>query len=129
MKKKRVLTYLTPNERAALDEFVRRLRTKYADQVVLVRLFGSKARGDFGAESDVDVLVVMKGDDRWLYWNAIVDTTADILLDYDVVISALILDENNVHWLAQNHAPILGSITREGSDLWTSQRGPQSRPA
>jgi len=45
MKKKRCLDYLTPNERAALDEFVRRLQAKYADQVLLVRLFGSKAHG------------------------------------------------------------------------------------
>jgi len=44
------LRHLNSREKAALSEFVARLREKYADQVVLVVLFGSKVRGDFDVE-------------------------------------------------------------------------------
>jgi len=41
------LRHLTSREKAALSEFVARLRGKYADEIVLVTLLGSKVRGDF----------------------------------------------------------------------------------
>ena len=45
----------------ALDDFAGRLRRRFEGRVGQVRLFGSYARGDFHAESDVDVLVVVHG--------------------------------------------------------------------
>src|SRR5712692_4665874 len=56
----KTLRHLTRNERKALDEFVRELCKRYTDELVLVRLFGSKARGNFDEESDVDVLAVVQ---------------------------------------------------------------------
>ena len=56
------LPHLSDNEWAALDAFVSRLREHYSDQLVRVVLFGSKARGDSDAESDLDVLIVHPGD-------------------------------------------------------------------
>jgi methylmalonyl-CoA mutase cobalamin-binding subunit len=44
------LSHLTSREKAALSEFVARLREKYADEIMLVMLFGSKVRGDFDEE-------------------------------------------------------------------------------
>ncbi len=51
---------LTPNERASLAAFVDRLRQRYGDNLLRVRLFGSKARGDAHEESDFDLLVVLR---------------------------------------------------------------------
>jgi predicted nucleotidyltransferase len=50
---------LTPED-PALDEIVRRLVASY--QPLEVYLFGSKARGDFGPDSDYDLLVVVPDD-------------------------------------------------------------------
>ena len=50
---------LTPDD-AALDEIVRRLVASY--QPLEVYLFGSKARGDSGPDSDYDLLVVVPDD-------------------------------------------------------------------
>ena len=47
--------------RAALDEARRRLDALYGDRLVRVVLYGSQARGDAHDDSDVDVLVVLKG--------------------------------------------------------------------
>ncbi|MFQ5874904.1 MAG: hypothetical protein ACE5JL_14060 [Dehalococcoidia bacterium] len=46
------LRYLSKSERAALEEFIARLREHYADEVVHVILFGFKVRGNFDEESD-----------------------------------------------------------------------------
>ncbi len=58
--RRNALAHLTPKERAALEELITRLREKYRDHLVRVILFGSKVRGDFDAESDIDLMTVFK---------------------------------------------------------------------
>ena len=120
------LRYLTGREKAALSEFVARLRERYADEIVLVTLFGSKVRGDFDEESDLDVLVVVEGNDRWPYWHEITDLTSDLLLDYEVNMSALVFDEEHYHWLAEHRTPIFSNTVREGVPVWMKKRGESS---
>ena len=52
------LPYLTDRERKSLARFLERLEAECGDRVQRVVLFGSRARGDHDAESDVDLLVV-----------------------------------------------------------------------
>jgi len=80
------LRHLTGQEKAALSEFVARLRERYADEVALVMLFGSKVRGDFDEESDLDVLVVVESD-GWRFHREISFIGSRVSLDYDVNIS------------------------------------------
>lgn len=66
-----------------MSEFIARLREKYADKVVLVVLFlfGSKVRGDFDDESDLDVLVVIESD-GWRFHREISFIGSRVSLDY-----------------------------------------------
>jgi len=114
------LGYLTSREKAALSEFVARLREKYADQVVLVTLFGSKVRGDFDEESDLDVLVVVKDGD-WRLRDEVALTAFEPMLEYDVVITSLVIDLEHYQWLRQYRAPLYRNIRAEGLDLWASR--------
>ena len=120
------LRYLTSRERTALSEFVARLRGKYADEIVLVTLFGSKVRGDFDEESDLDLLVVVEGNDRWPYWRAITDLTSDLLLDYEVNMSALVFDEEHYQWLMEHRTPIYNNTTGKGVLVWMRKRDESS---
>jgi predicted nucleotidyltransferase len=120
------LSHLTGQEKAALSEFVARLREKYTDEVVLVVLFGSKVRGDFDEESDLDVMVVVEGNDRWPYWHEITDLTSNLLLDYEVNISALVFDDEHYRWLVEHRAPIYSNTTGEGVPIWTKKHGEPS---
>ena len=52
---------MTPPLQSALDEARERLAALYGDRLRRVVLFGSQARGDAGPDSDVDVLVVLRG--------------------------------------------------------------------
>jgi len=55
---------MTAEERAILHELRRELATLYGDRLEQLVLFGSRARGDADVASDMDLLVVLKGDMR-----------------------------------------------------------------
>ena len=55
---------LTPTEQAWLDEYRQTLARDYPGLVDDILIFGSKARGDAGPDSDLDVLVVLGEADR-----------------------------------------------------------------
>ncbi len=111
------LPYLTSNERAGLVALVDCLRQRYGDDLLRVVLFGSKARGNFDAESDLDVLVVVRNDDYWGCWREITDLTTRLLLETGVNISALVRDEVSYQWWVSHRAPIYNSIQREGVEV------------
>ena len=120
------LSYLTSREKAALSEFVARLRARYADEVMLVVLFGSKVRGDFDEESDVDVLVVVQNGD-WRFRDEVALTAFEPMLEHDIVITPLVIDLEHYQWLRRYQAPLYRNIRSEGVDLWT--RTPASSSA
>ena len=115
---------LTTREQAALAALVDRLRQRYGDDLLRVVLFGSKARGDFDAESDLDVLVVVRAKDYWSCWREITDLTTQLLLETGVNLSALVRDETRYQWWAVHHAPIYNSIQRDGVEVWTRHSEP-----
>src|SRR3972149_3240951 len=120
----RKLAHLTEHERQALAELVERLRQRYGDDLLRVVLFGSKARGDFDEESDLDVLVVVKhipDESYWQHRSEIVENTYDLELKHDVVFSLLVLDEERSEERRQWNLLINRNIEHDGIDLWTSQ--------
>ena len=116
-------SHLTSNERAALDAYVARLREQYGDRLVRVVLFGSKARGDSDAESDLDVLVVLNDGD-WRFRDEVALAAYEPMIEQGVVLSPLVVDVADYAWWQEHHAPIYRSISMEGIDLWTKQPSP-----
>jgi len=119
----RLPSHLTPNERVALMTLVDRLHQRYGEDLLRVVLFGSKARGDFDDESDLDVLIVvrMPDDNYWRHWNEIVTTTYDLELTYSVVFSFIIKDEPEYALMRQWNLLLNRNIEQDGIELWTSQ--------
>jgi predicted nucleotidyltransferase len=77
-------------KQALIQEFVRRMRRHYGERLEKVVLYGSYARGDFHAESDIDFLVILR-DEEWSTSNEvrdIVDETYELALEQSVPISA-----------------------------------------
>lgn len=80
---------LTDTERAAVREAARILKDQFPVEEIV--LFGSKARGDFDAESDIDLLVLTSREVHWQERHAMIDSIYELELDRDVFMSLLIL--------------------------------------
>ena len=51
-----------PDEREWLKDFRDALQTRYADAITRAVLFGSRARGDWNEDSDIDVLMIVRNE-------------------------------------------------------------------
>jgi predicted nucleotidyltransferase len=120
---RRRLKHLAPNEWAALEELVDRLYRQYEDDLQRVVLFGSKARGDFDEESDLDVLIILKLPQAgyWRRWREIVRIASDLDLEFNVILSLLIRDEVDYAQMQQWDLLIHRNIHQDGVELWTLQ--------
>lgn len=107
------LSHLTATEQAAIAEYIAHLRHHFADHVQAVTLFGSKARGDAHAESDLDLLVVVDVETNQLRTN-IWHIAADIGLAYNLVLSARIFSQTRWEEMARLRLPLYRAIMAEG---------------
>lgn len=103
---------LSPDERSAIGDVVAILRERFP--VTRVVLFGSKARGDSDAESDIDLLVLTSREVSSAEKDAIVDALFDTQLARRVVLSPLIVPEAQWKSALWRVMPIHGQIEREG---------------
>ncbi len=55
---------LTPEEHAWLESYQRALAERFPGLIEEMVVFGSKARGDAGPDSDLDVMVILRQGDR-----------------------------------------------------------------
>ena len=79
-------------------------------------LFGSRARGDYGEESDVDVAILVRGLTREMK-RRILDKIAEIELEYLLPISVLIFSQDEFDHLKKRERRIALDIERDGIPL------------
>ncbi|HEX9972849.1 MAG TPA: nucleotidyltransferase domain-containing protein, partial [bacterium] len=79
---------LTHVEKNALKDVQKILTQKYRDNLIVLKLFGSKARGDSQRYSDIDLLAVVEKD-SWQASDKMSDDIFDIMekYNYELLIS------------------------------------------
>lgn len=107
---------LTTNERQALEHFKTALQTLLGDNLVSLRLFGSRARGEGTAESDLDVLVLLRRKDDVLC-RSIVEAALEADLTYDTNLAPTILTVSEYEQNAEYQTPFYRNVEREGLPL------------
>ena len=95
-----------------LEEFKKEIEKLYGDRLKQIILYGSHARGDFTEESDIDLLIVLKGKvvpgkeiDR------MIDIITEINLKYGALISVYPVSEEDYEKV---NSPLLINVRREG---------------
>ena len=108
------MTY-EPKEREILDQVVAALHGHYGERLSRVVLFGSRARRDHAADSDFDVLVVLKGPiDRSVEREALGNIIYPLDFENDSVVFCLAVDEQRYE---REQSPLLMNVRKEGVAL------------
>ena len=98
-----------------LREIVSCYRELFGDAVEGVYLYGSYARGEQDAQSDVDLVAVVHGDRQSLQHKllGLWDRSAELSLDYDLVISPTVVPYDEFQRY-RDSLPYYRSIASEG---------------
>lgn len=112
-------------ERVASDPIVRRFLERIApvhDQLIELRLFGSRARDDWRPDSDYDILVVVEARVQSL-GDSLYEAVQDVLLDTGSLISLKILTRAQFERLGAIPTPLLANVNKEGIPLGLHNAG------
>lgn len=110
------LSYLTKIEKKALQEFKKKITQKLAGEILDLKLFGSKIRGDYKKTSDIDILVVLKHPDRKSR-DIIYQAATDLLLKYNLDLSVKIFSKKEYQQRLKLQIPFFLIIEKEGISL------------
>jgi predicted nucleotidyltransferase len=104
---------LPPDVRAAVDAFRASLQDRFGARVREVRLFGSRARGEARADSDVDLLVLVDG----LTWREaieVIDLGTDEELRSGVLLAPLPHATAEFQQLCDRETSFACAVRRDG---------------
>lgn len=100
----------------AVKSFAKRMKDEHGKNVEDIIVYGSFARGEAGAESDVDILIIWTGDlSKGREYAAELATEA--LCDYGVVISPKVVSPKNYREMRRAELPFIQNVEVEGIKL------------
>ncbi len=105
---------LNVEERSALSRVTQTLRERFGAREII--LYGSAARGQMDAESDIDLLVVLPSLD-WETQKAISDVCFDAGLQCDRLISTGCYTVDEIEHSPLQSSPLVRTARREGQPL------------
>ena len=104
-----------PEIEALLDDFNQRLEALYGERLIEVVLFGSVARGEDTPESDVDVLVVLRGPvDHYAESEPLSKIMVDLMARYGEFVVPVVMSESTFR---AGDWPLLTNVRAEGVSL------------
>ena len=103
---------LNKEEAEVLEEFKRRVQEQFSGELVNMLVFGSKARGDATQESDIDVIVISRSDDKKLAKD-IRYTGYDLEIEHGIILSIQVYSETHINYLRNIPTQFIQNVDRE----------------
>jgi len=103
---------LNQEEIKVLEEFKRRVQGEFPGELVNMRVFGSKARGDATQESDIDLIVITHSDDKKLAKN-IRYTGYDLEIEHGIILSIQVYSDRHINYLRNIPTQFIQNVDRE----------------
>lgn len=100
------------NWQRAVLEFARRAREELGDRIVHIILYGSRARGDYTEDSDIDVLVVVRDISAKEADDRIFPFAYEMLDKYEELLFASVLTEEE--YVASQARSFYINVAEEG---------------
>ena len=102
-----------------MEKYVSEIGKLYGTNLKSIILYGSYARGDYNAESDIDILILVDMSELEVgeYWNKLSDLTYDFNMDYNLDIKPIAKSEEHFNRWVDNY-PFYANIKREGVTLY-----------
>lgn len=102
-----------------IERYVSEIHKIYGSHVKQIILYGSYARGDYTADSDVDIMILLDISDMAIkeYRHQLSNMTYDFNLDYDLDIKPIAKNEEHfMKWI--DNYPFYANIQKEGVSLY-----------
>ena len=104
---------LNKQEEKVVRKFAEKIKESLEDNIVFLELFGSKVRGDFSSDSDIDILLVVKKKTP-----EVRETIFNILFDidpyYKFKVSPVIYSEFEYQRNKELQSTFVETISKEG---------------
>jgi predicted nucleotidyltransferase len=109
-------TALSPQMQSAIASFVSRVRAALGQNLVEVRLFGSRARGDSQPDSDIDIALIVEAD-RAQAEDIAIDIAFDVNVASDIYISPRVIERSVLSHPVWRTTGFVQALEREGVAL------------
>lgn len=113
--------YLKEHEKNGISEFIDRVQSKLKENLLVIKILGSKLKGNFDFESDIDLFILVK-ERNYLVMHTVSDIAAEIDIKYDINISPIIfsLEEHNKNIYFET--TFVNDLQKEGILLYESAK-------
>ena len=107
------------NMQNLIEQYVNEIKKIYGSHLRQIILYGSYARGDFGPDSDVDIMILLDMSDMELktYSQQLSYLTYDYNLDHELDIKPIAKSEKHFQKWMENY-PFYANIHKEGVILY-----------
>ena len=107
---------LTKSEKKALRDFKKKLIERYGDELCAIILFGSKARGDAGPDSDTDILLLFKKDAKE-YEDSLVEIICETLNVHGIYFEVVSFSRKEYELSKSSQWPFILNLEKEAISL------------
>lgn len=109
--------YLSRKEKEAIGSLVRKLRKNLDKEIVEIKLFGSKVKGNYLSDSDIDLFILVKRKNTKVS-NMVDKIIFEYVFNYNLPLSPVLYDLSEFRKNLKLGSFFFENVQKEGIDLW-----------